>query len=330
MKLQILKICAIFHLLAFEHAIAETIQTIRFDPKTGDEQVISVHLPSDSEIPNIPAQTKSRPLKITSLGSEKLPYALQERLAAAKPIVAPYASALSDVPTSEFEKYGLIGGTDERQLVSSTSQFPASAITKILYKNTKGYESLCTGAMISPNAVLTAGHCVYSLGWHSSFVVVPGNNGELQPFGICGVDAVYIFSAWKDINQDFDLAILELDCEAGKKTGFFALETFGSQNVGRIARLQGYPAESAMRGKQYFALGQLTRARQYLVDHQIDSTPGMSGSPLWLEKDYAIFAVHTFPTPPAQWMPDNPHAAEINHATRLTKKRIAIIAEWLK
>ncbi len=54
-------------------------------------------------------------------------------------------------------------GTDERVRISSTTSFPYRATVQlsIKYPNTSSTYG-CTGFLVNPNTVVTAGHCVYS------------------------------------------------------------------------------------------------------------------------------------------------------------------------
>lgn len=62
-------------------------------------------------------------------------------------------------------------GSDERVRISGTTSFPYRATVQlsIKYPNTSSTYG-CTGFLVNPNTVVTAGHCVYSQdhGWASS------------------------------------------------------------------------------------------------------------------------------------------------------------------
>ncbi len=247
--------------------------------------------------------------------------------AKARPAYAPYVSEKPREDDDRFSEYGIID-EDDRKVVIRTDTFPSSAIANILYLDDNGERRLCSGSMVSENALLTAGHCVYVRDWHQDFTVLPGRNVGRKQFEECGVEKILIFASWKELLPGQDLALLKLNCLVGAQTGYFSIRAFQESDIGKIARLQGYPGEIDARGRQYYALDEITRAGEFIIDHKIDTTGGMSGSPLWLDAEDAIFAVHTHSTAASDWSPQNSKAF-INHATRLTPERIVVLRSWL-
>ena len=251
-----------------------------------------------------------------------------QRLSRAAPGFAPY---LDFVPEPEDDdviaQFGLIGN-DDRVVVNPTTHLPSSAIVHILYVDGRGEDNLCSGAMVAEDAVLTAGHCVYTTDWHSEYVVIPGRNAAIQPFGACGVEDINLFPEWLNLDPDHDIAILKLDCDVGSETGLLGLRAFDEAEIDSDAVIFGYPGEAIARGRQYRGSGQIVRASDYQLDHLIDTTGGMSGSPIFGDEASEILAVHTYMTPGPGWTPDN-DVAFINHATRLTDERIAAIEIWI-
>jgi V8-like Glu-specific endopeptidase len=69
--------------------------------------------------------------------------------------------------------------------------YPFIAVGRLFFRDAFGNPSWCTGSMIKPGIVLTAGHCVNSGGgdaaWYNSFEFVPGyradGSGEYRPAG---------------------------------------------------------------------------------------------------------------------------------------------------
>ncbi len=251
-----------------------------------------------------------------------------QRLSRAAPEFAPYvelepATGDDDV----IAEFGIIGD-DDRVAVSPTTDPPSSSIVHIFYVDDRGEDNLCSGAMVAEDAVLTAGHCVYTTDWHSDYVVIPGRNAAIQPFGACGVREINLFPEWLNLDPDYDLAVLILDCEIGAETGILDLRAFDNADIDSEAVIHGYPGEAIARGRQYRGAGQIVRASEFQVDHLIDTTGGMSGSPIFHEEASEILAVHTYMTPGPGWTPEN-DVAFINHATRLTDDRIATIEIWI-
>jgi V8-like Glu-specific endopeptidase len=70
--------------------------------------------------------------------------------------------------------------------------YPSSAVGKLFFKDSAGNSYICTGSVIRPGVVLTAGHCVHQgsgggAGFYNSFTFVPGYSRvgltETRPFG---------------------------------------------------------------------------------------------------------------------------------------------------
>lgn len=123
--------------------------------------------------------------------------------------------------------------------VSSPAQYPASAVVRIVstFRTASGQEALlsCSGTLIAPDHVLTAGHCGYAHepdgivinDWAREIVVAPGLDGdpETLPYGDAKAEEFLVWSGWvfgKDFNRD--LAVLKLDRPVGYLSGW---HTFG-------------------------------------------------------------------------------------------------------
>jgi glutamyl endopeptidase len=64
-------------------------------------------------------------------------------------------------------------GTDNRYRITNTTSYPYRAITHIT-SSIGG----CTGWLIDPDTVVTAGHCLHNGSWASNVRVYPGRNGS--------------------------------------------------------------------------------------------------------------------------------------------------------
>ena len=192
---------------------------------------------------------------------------------------------------------GLAGGVEspEPQLfpnafsglseVADPSPYPWRTTVKMYGSNANG-GFVCSGTLIHPKYVLTAGHCVYDhqngAGWANSMTVVPAYADGVRPYG--SSEAVYFtsFSGWT-VNQDFnfDLAIVELDRPIGTLTGWlgYGWNSNNSYFSGLTMNNASYPAESPFDGQtMFFRSGTFDSIATELFEHNNPSYGGQSGS----------------------------------------------------
>lgn len=157
---------------------------------------------------------------------------------------------------------------------------------------------LCTGTLIHPEVVLTAGHCVlmaesgYS-GWDythspSSIAVWGGAAGETF---IAGVDAVRVHPGWDGIIGETvpDVALLRLD-RAVTTLEPQRLRDFPMPAVDDPAVIVGYGVdESGVGGRHRFGDTTILDVNNFFIENggESNTCSGDSGGPLFTEQDGA-------------------------------------------
>lgn len=242
---------------------------------------------------------------------------------------APPIPADAEAPNPQ----SIIGGgesvlpPDTRTRVTDTTAFPSSAIGLLTFDQAGG-SYLCTGFLIDPNTVLTAGHCVHEGGPgglpSTNIRFTPGRNGGAAPFGTCRGVSAQASAVWVTAQDEAeDYGWIQLDCLIGHLVGWFGYAAPGDV-TGMAVNVWGYPADRPP-GTQWDAEGTISQTIDPLVFYDNDTFGGMSGSPVFADVPACggpcALAVHAYGlhgTVP-------PHST-LNHGTRLDATRAAEIA----
>lgn len=194
-------------------------------------------------------------------------------------------------------------GEDNRVAVLDTTQYPSRAIVQILKTDNAGSTSLCTGALISRNLVLTAASCLHSGTKQgvlfSNFKIVAGRNVGAAPFGTCSAQAARLLEGWVNADSIFeakghDIGALVLDCNIGERTGWFGLHDGNPPMKGQPTELLGYAADKAPVGRQWLSKGSIQELEESTLFYDNDTFGGTSGAPVTLaDAPDRIVAVHS-------------------------------------
>lgn len=165
------------------------------------------------------------------------------------------------------------------------------------------FDNGCSGALVGPYHVLTAGHCVLSPNgstWFYDLGFTPSRNGEEQwsPKGRAEYIRSHVLTEWQD-NTDFtaDIAMVVLDKPIGQWYGFLDYG-FGKDDDMVGLNMAGYPTDKPSGEMWYdYCDGTPVHYDQKVVYHKCTSRNGNSGSPLWVYRKSDGFrqirAVHT-------------------------------------
>ena len=249
----------------------------------------------------------------------------ERRLRNAKPIRATSASERGNRNVT----IETIIGTDDRTLVRPTTSFPASATVLIMFGDGGG-DFLCSGFMISADTVATAGHCVApgdGSGFYdrTTYRVFPGRDGPDRPYSVCGARRLYSVGGWlNDGRDDFDYGAIKLKCDIGNTTGWYGF-TSDYGGLDNPLRVQGYPGDKPK--TQWSSNHRVTAQDSRRVYYRADTTGGMSGSPVWYNKEpgctRCAIAIHAYGTSGS-----TPPDSNSNHGTRINSTVFDKLTTW--
>lgn len=164
---------------------------------------------------------------------------------------------------------------------------------------------LCTGSLISPDTLLTAGHCVHRGGasgtWRTvaNINVYPGASGTSFPYGKCTAKRTYTTTGWGEQGlANYDYGAIKLNCTIGNTTGWLGFAA-PSNAVGLPATIAGYPGEKSQ--TQWVSFDTIRQQTAEWLVYPNDTTAGMSGSSVWYDdgKGVLAFGIHTYRFPKA-------------------------------
>ncbi|TCT13554.1 V8-like Glu-specific endopeptidase [Tepidamorphus gemmatus] len=216
-------------------------------------------------------------------------------------------------------------GPDERIRVRETTAFPFRATVLITFGAGR-----CSGWLISPDTVVTSGHCVHSGGpwgdWYdrNSYMIYPGRDGPRAPFGSCSARRLFSVVGWTERGRDdFDYGAIKLNCTIGFSTGWFGLFTASGSLQGVPTRIAGYPGDKPL--TLWRSSGRVTVSQPRRVFYRNDTVGGMSGSPVYYQRagcGFCAMAVHGY------GIYGRPPFSTNNHGTRITAQVFRNLDAW--
>ena len=174
--------------------------------------------------------------------------------------------------------------------LAADREFPFRTVGRLFFL-VPGGTATCSGTVIAPRLVLTAGHCIHSgtggsAGFYSDFIFVPAYRQASAPFGDWVATAWITSTAWASsrgkVPNVADFALIEFADEGGQRLGDVvgALPVAIKATSPNHVHMLGYP--TSLDGGEILhvvASSSSKKAPAKTIVYGSDMTPGSSGGP---------------------------------------------------
>jgi V8-like Glu-specific endopeptidase len=156
---------------------------------------------------------------------------------------------------------------------------------------------LCTGTLIDPGIVITAGRCVYNstLGaWADEVRVIPAYEDGSEPFGYASATNLWAFDEYTSGGSgNYNIGWIKLDRPVGALTGWHDIDWGDDQFVQlSIFNNPGYPRTGFNQEFMFNRSGRFTTVNTERLVHTAE-VANMKGSPALNLQDLTVYAIES-------------------------------------
>lgn len=195
-----------------------------------------------------------------------------------------------------------VQGADSRVAVANPTNAPYASVAQLLIAFKRADGTLrtvrCTGSLVRADAVLTAGHCLYTdkEGWAKSVRVIPAMTSNSKPFGESSGRKLFVPSEYRDLKQvargQYDFGIVRTHARLGERAGTrkFAVHKSPQNQPARIIGYAGDRPNTMLESN-----GKTSKLSGAQLLHDVDAFGGTSGAGVVGSGAWAntIFAIHS-------------------------------------